>query len=328
MAQSVLVTLADESFLPQAKQLLACVHFHAGWRGDLLLLAHDVPEPARAPFRDRGILVRACDPWHRRERGDLYHPETVLSKFEVFAPDFRRWRNVLFLDADMMFWASLEPLARVRGFAAVPERKPLSGQYSRGDADPALFAELSARFDLARPAFNSGLLAFRTADAIRDDTVAELRRLFLRYTAVQAHPLGDQPALNLHFQGRWRRLPDFWAALRDRPEKHFFVAHERLRVIGRHFAGPPRPWEPDHPLHAEWSANLARFEVLDARVKQPPREAWSPARVHGYDAWLHARRALFLACDAGRGVGERARRSAAGRRLRAAAARLRPPRSE
>jgi hypothetical protein len=325
MARSVLVTLADESFLPQAKQLFACVHWNAGWSGDLLLLAHAVPAARLAPFRERGIAVRECEPWHRPEReGAFYHPATVLSKLHVFGPEFRRWENVLFLDADMMFWASLDALARVRGFAAVPERKPLAKQFSRGAADPERFAELAARWDLSRGAFNSGLLAFRTAEVIRDDTFAELQRLFLRYGALQAHPLGDQPALNLHFQGRWRRLPDFWAALRDRPEKHFFVSREGLRVIGRHFAGPPRPWQPEHPLHAEWSANLARFEALDARRPQPPRERWSAPRVRAYDAWLHARRAAFLARDAARDAALRARRSGPGRRLRAAAARLRP----
>jgi hypothetical protein len=321
MARSVLVTLADERFLEPAKQLFSCVHWNAGWRGDLLLLAHEVPEPALTPFRERGIQVRACEAWAPAERGAHFHPATVLSKFEVFAPDFRRWENVLYLDGDMMFWASLEPLARVRGFAAVPERKPLAGQYSRGEADPALFAELSARWDLSRGAFNSGLLAFRTADVLRDDTRDELRRLYLRYAAVQAHPYGDQPALNLHFQGRWRRLPDFWAALRDRPERHFGVSRERLRVIGRHFAGPPRPWQPEHPLHAEWRANLVRFEALDARGPQPPRAAWSAARVRGYDAWLHARRAGMLAGDAARAAAQRARR-----RARHALARLRAPR--
>jgi lipopolysaccharide biosynthesis glycosyltransferase len=323
MARSVLVTLADERYLAPAKQLFACVHWNAGWSGDLLLLAHEVPAAALAPFRERGILVRECEPWQRGEpvEGEKhFHPVTVLDKFELFAPDFRRWENVLFLDADMMFWASLEPLARVRGFAAVPERKPLAGQYSRGEQDPERFAELAARFDLTGGAFNSGLLAFRTADVLRDDSRDALRGLYQRYAGVQAHRFGDQPALNLYFHRRWRRLPDFWAALRDRPEKHFGVSRDGLRVIGRHFAGRPRPWDAEHPLHAEWCANLARFDDLDARRPPPPREAWSAARVRGYDAWLHARRGIMLAREAttvaSRGTRKRARNALARLRSR------------
>lgn len=323
MARHVLVTLADENFLDPARQLFSCVHFNAGWDGDLLLLAHEVPEDALAPFRERGILVEPCAPWMEPEKqGDVFHPPTVLSKFDVFGPRFREWENVVFLDADTMFWASLEGLTRVRGFAAVCERRALAGQYSRRHLHPELARDLEGRFDLARPAFNSGLLAFRT-DLIEGDSVGRLRELYLRYRDLQAHPFGDQPALNLHLQGRWTLLPDFYAAIRDHSARHFFLAEGRLHMIGKHFAGWPRPWDEESPWHAEWRENLARFEELDARMPRPARARWSPAEIRGYWLRLRVRRALFLAGEtAGRALA-RLRRTPPARRFRWLAARIR-----
>jgi lipopolysaccharide biosynthesis glycosyltransferase len=216
-------------------------------------------------------------------------------------------------------------LGEVRGIAAVSERRPLGGKYARRAEHPELCRELEARFDLERHAFNSGLLAFST-DVIRDDTCARLRELFLRYSPLQAHPFGDQPALNLHFYRRWKRLPDFYAAIRDHSAKYFFLPEDGLRMIGKHFAGPPRPWEADHPLHAEWARNLARFASLDARMPQPPRQRWGALRIRGYWAWLHLRRLVLRALQLLDGVRARVRRSSPAKRARWLANRIRPTR--
>jgi hypothetical protein len=292
MANRLLVTLADAGFLDPARQLFACVHFNAGWSGDLMLLAHDVPDADLAPFRERGIRVREAERWVAGPRGEHFHPPTCLAKFEVFHRDFRDWDRVVYLDGDMMFWASLDAVCEGRGLRAVSERRPLSRQYSRRDADPALAGELATRADLGREAFNSGLMAFST-DLIADDTLQRLRDLWERYQSVQFHPFGDQPALNLMFQPQWHPLPDFFAAIRDHSARYFHLPEDGLRMIGKHFAGTPRPWENTHPLHAEWRANLARFEDLDARRPRAAAATWSPARVRGYWMWLHLRRAAF-----------------------------------
>jgi lipopolysaccharide biosynthesis glycosyltransferase len=286
MASSVLVTLADENYLEAARQLFACVHFDAGWSGDLLLLAHEVPEAGVAPFRERGILVHPVEQW-RRDRPSPYHAPAVLSKLALFTPFFRRWRNVLYLDGDMMFWASLERLARVRGLHAISDRSDLAWQFRReGPAEAR--ADLARRYDLGREAFNTGLLAF-SSDVIRDDTHAVLQELYERYEGLHAN--ADQGVVNLYFQGRWKRLPDFYAALRHVPARHFRVPKGEFRTIGRHFVGAPRVWEPANPWHEEWRRSLARFEHLDARAKQPPARAWSGWEIRRYWWWLHLNRA-------------------------------------
>lgn len=320
MASSVLVTLADESYLEAARQLFACVHLDAGWSGDLLLLAHEVPEAKTAPFRDRGILVHPVAEW-RRERPSRYHAPAVLSKFELFTPFFRAWENVLYLDGDMMFWASLERLAGVRDLHAVSDRTDLAWQFRReGPAEAS--ADLARRYDTRREAFNTGLLAF-PSDVIRDDTRDILRGLYDRYEGLHAN--ADQGVVNLHFAGRWKRLPDFYAALRHVPARHFEVRKDAFRTIGRHFVGAPRVWEPGNPWNEEWRASLARFEELDARRKQPPARVWSGWEIRRYWWWLHAHRAAVRTFGPLAPAWRALRRTPPGRLARRALQRLRAP---
>ena len=57
---AVLVTLADKNYIDQAKQLFSSVYWNAGWKGDYMLLAHEVPEKDLNWFREKGILVKKC----------------------------------------------------------------------------------------------------------------------------------------------------------------------------------------------------------------------------------------------------------------------------
>jgi hypothetical protein len=322
VADAVLVTLADEGFLDQARQLFSCAHFQAGWDGDLLLLAHDVQADKLEDFVARGIQVEPCPDWLGAERGEDFHPPTVLSKFDVFGPALRRWEQVVYLDGDMMFWASLAGLARVRGLHAVCERRPLAAQYSQRRAHPELAAELDTRVSLDAFAFNSGLLAFATRD-IEEDACQRLRELYLRYRECQAHPFGDQPALNLHFFGRWKLLPDFYAAIRDHSARWFHLEEDELRMIGKHFAGYPRPWQEGHPRYDEWCANLARFAELDARSPQSAAQVWSAGEIRRYWTWLRARRAWYAARERWERARTELRRTAPARRMRWLARRVR-----
>src|SRR3989344_202987 len=114
---SVLVTLADEGFVDQAKQLFSGVYWNAGWRGDYLLLAHGIPERKLQWFRDKGILIRKCRPLYKKRIG--WAPVNHTSKFYLFTPYFKKWKQVVFLDADIIVRASLDELTKVRGFHAV-----------------------------------------------------------------------------------------------------------------------------------------------------------------------------------------------------------------
>ena len=58
MKKNLLVTLANQDFLPMAKQVLSSAYYNARWQGDYMLLAHEIPDEDLAWFRDKGILVK------------------------------------------------------------------------------------------------------------------------------------------------------------------------------------------------------------------------------------------------------------------------------
>ena len=179
---------------------------------------------------------------------------------------------------------------------AISDRTDLAWQFRNpAEGTSERQAELRQRYDLRREAFNTGLMAFGT-DVIRDDTLAELQQLYLRYEGLHAN--ADQGVLNLYFYERWRRVPDFYAALRHVPARHFFVPKHEFRTIGRHFVGHPRVWHEENPWHPEWKRSLARFDSIDASRPQPPARVWSDGEIHRYWAWLHARR--LLSCPSAR----------------------------
>ena len=166
MKSSLLVTLADKKYIDQAKQLFSGAYFNAGWQGDYMLLAHDIPDKDLKWFLDKGILVKKCKGVFTDEEfeklhnswGSKYRPlgfvSIALSKFYLFTPEFKKWKNVVYLDLDIVVRASLEELARVRGFWAVNDMGwKLKRQFF--DTNLQLFSELKKNYNLNKKSFNS-----------------------------------------------------------------------------------------------------------------------------------------------------------------------------
>ena len=110
--KNLLVTLADKKYILLAKQLFSSVYWNAGWKGDYMLLSHEISEDDLKWFRDKGILVKKCKPLH--ENAIFYYPPVVLDKFYLFTEEFKKWKNVVFLDADIIVKAPLERLTSIK----------------------------------------------------------------------------------------------------------------------------------------------------------------------------------------------------------------------
>ena len=67
--ENLLVTLADKNYIDQAKQLFSSVYWNAGWKGDYMLLAHEIPEKDLKWFRNKGILIKKCKPLYDKNIG-------------------------------------------------------------------------------------------------------------------------------------------------------------------------------------------------------------------------------------------------------------------
>jgi lipopolysaccharide biosynthesis glycosyltransferase len=282
---AVLVTLADAQHLAAAQQLFAGAK-HTGWSGDFLLLVHDKPRvPAKQLqwFVKRDIGVKRCAPLASTPVGTVHRSPAVLDKFYLFTPFFKRWQNVVFIDVDCILRASVDKIASVKGFAAVPDmpRVHLSSQFTSTDKDSS--ALLRSSFDLAVPVFNSGVLAFST-DVITPASFRQLRRLHKDFGSLQIK--GDQPLLNLFFHKRWQPLPEAFNVQFGPATKLARIKPAKLKGIIIHCSLEPKPWQQEHPLHAEWQRNAALFDA------SPQPVLWNDASIQRHSAAI--RRAFAL----------------------------------
>lgn len=116
--KTVVVTLCDKGYIEKATQTISELRTVGQWDGDVVLLAVDCP-PLRLPSVEvlevshlptEGLLRAYADfPF---QGGDGRHLTrlTQWDKLHVFAPTFKRWERVLFLDAGMRILSPIRPL--------------------------------------------------------------------------------------------------------------------------------------------------------------------------------------------------------------------------
>lgn len=281
MRTDLLVTLADGNYVNQAKQLFSGAYWNGGWHGDYMLLSCDIPERDLGWFREKGILVRECDALVPGSSARLGHaPLATLSKFRLFTPEFRKWKNVVFLDGDIVVRGSLEALAKVGGFAAVRiyniHRTTLRGSFrARNRANRYLFEMLERSFDLRRPAFNSGMMAFST-DIITEGDFQNLKNILYIFKDIIS--ISEETVLNLHFYDTWEEIS---AVYNICPGYEIFLSGcspDHLKGLISHPYSNLRmgkPWERNSPLYPEWSMNLKRADSIDIASPQPPARAYN-----------------------------------------------------
>ncbi len=256
MKKNLLVTLADSKYIPQAKQFFSSVYFNADWKGDCLLLSHDLVASEINWFRERGIFVHECKPIASGMLGEENeYPAVVTSELHLFKQEFKKWRTVVFLDSDIIVRKNLNVLSDVKKFGAVEDIGTVAEQFYNNGTE--LFSKLKKQYDLTKPSLNSGVIAFNT-DIIQEGTFSKLRGLFLMYVGICKYP--EQSILNLFFRN-WEKFPkEYNMCINlgwDRPNP------KDAAVL--HFAGgksEDKPWHPQNPFFKEWKNNLARADSI------------------------------------------------------------------
>ncbi len=273
MKKSVVVTLSDDKYVEQAKQLFASVHYNAGWKGDYMLLSLDIPESKLAWFRARGILIKKCAPLfdyleHKRK--------ILLTKLELFKDNMKNWKSVVFLDSDIIVRASIDDLADVDGFGAVrgvglPKiRNRFKSVTEEASSEfKHLYNKLNSKYNLDCPGFNGGVYAFNT-DIIKKETFSELKRVFQQYEKLILQE--DESVLGLMFCDKWVRLPLIYNTYLH----HYKMTHPNKAVgIVLHFVHCLQPWLPESPFHAEWKRNLELSETMQVRDPVATSTHWT-----------------------------------------------------
>lgn len=274
--KNLLVTLADKNYVQQAKQLFSSVYWNAGWEGDYMLFSHEIPEQELKWFRDKGILIKKCVPLYHNITGEYNYPPVIFDKLYLFTPELKNWKNIVFLDADIIVKASLERLTKIKQLGAVQDfyfKKLFSQLY-----DPLKNQFNNVTYDLNVPAFNSGVIAFNT-DMIANSTFGELNLFIKNYPSDFKYP--EQAVLNLYFYKKWKKLPLLY---------NTFIAYHHLKLpdwlkcIVIHFIrcpDYPSLWDIKNPFYQEWKTNLEKAEFIDLNKIQKVKK-WSILKTKYY----------------------------------------------
>ncbi len=284
MKENLLVTLADKNYIDQAKQLFSSVYWNAGWKGDYMLLAHEIPEKDLKWFRDKGILIKKCKLLSKKGWG--WFSPIILDKFYLFTPEFKKWKHVIFLDADIIVRASLDKLAKTTGFNAVTDMDGPKLKNQITEKSKSIFLE--RKFRLNAKFFNAGVMAFST-DIIKEDSFSKLKELFLEYK--QFSKFGEQLILNVYFYKKWKKLPLVYNLWPYYLNFYYDLKLRTIQAIIFHFIGIDdkkefRPWDPFNPFYPEWKSNLEKAELIDLN-KIPEGKKWSSFKIYSYSFYLN-----------------------------------------
>jgi len=289
MKRDLIITLADENYIEQAKQLFSSVYWNAGWKGDYMLLSHNIPEKHLKWFRKKGILIKKVKPIDKKDKGVIKHPPIVLDKIYLFSKELKKYKNIVFLDGDIIVRASLDALTKVNMLTA-PKAADINLRMSFINSDKELYKKLEKTYELDTTSFNTGIIAFNT-DIIKDNTLDEIKKLFKKFGKVNA--LAEESALNLYFYKKWNKLPMIYNLY---PKSIIYKAHlkpEKIKSIIFHFVCTKKPWEKDSPFHKEYIYNLKRAEKINLKKPQKPRKIWTKKQIRKYVRYLKLRIFLF-----------------------------------
>ena len=280
MKQNLLVTLADKNYILQAKQLFSSVYWNAGWKGDYMLLSHEIPEDELKWFSDKGIMIKKCTPLCHQKTGEFNYPPVIFDKFYLFTSEFKKWNNIVFLDADIIVKGSLERLTKVKYLGAVQDNNinNLNSQL----LNPLINKFNDKTYNLDLPAFNSGVIAFNT-EIITNELFSELLRLFNNH--VTDFKYGDQAILNLCFYKKWEKIPVIYNVFMA---YQCFKLPDNLKCILIHFitySNHFKVWDPKNPYYPEWKKNFEKAEHIDLNKTQKV-EKWNILKINYYTFFL------------------------------------------
>jgi glycosyltransferase involved in cell wall biosynthesis/LPS sulfotransferase NodH len=288
--KNLLVTLANRQYVNQAKQLFSSVYWNSGWKGDYMLLAHKIPEKELKWFRKKGILVKKCKPLSNK-RYNFFVP-VMLDKFYLFTPEFKKWKTIVYLDADIIVRASLDDLTKVKGFAAPKGGKLKEGlvNQNKGSSEfnksNKLLSELKADYNFDDDGFNSGVMAINTS-IIKKDIFKRLKDYNKKYKKIAYY--GDQSLLNLFFYKKWEELHFIYNSWPKGYLKKYKIRSEEIQGAIIHFAGLTKPWNPKSAFHSEWKSNLRKAEQINLGERNIAQKKWGKKDIAEYLLFLKKR---------------------------------------
>ena len=280
MKKNLLVTLANKNYVKQAKALFSSAYFNAGWKGDYMLLSHEIPEKELKWFRKKGILVKKCKPLAKGYYCKM-HP-CLLDKFYLLTPEFKKWKTVIYLDGDIIVRGSLDELTKVPGFSGVRDifKLPISVNFHKNPAEKLL--SLKKECNLKKAGFNSGVIAFDTCiinKKLRKNIFAKIKK----YLEIAN---GDQPLLNIIFNKETSFLPSVFNVYIPNYSKVYLNIAKRREAIVLHFCSGDKPWLKNSPFYKEWKSNLDKSNLFDLSKALTAKKIFNKKDARNFEGYL------------------------------------------
>lgn len=273
--KNLIVTLANEGYLEQAKQLFAGVFYNAGWKGDYLLLAHNVAPEKLKWFKNNGIKIYKTKTINKYT-GPGNYPEVVLSKLYLFKEYFKKWNKIIYLDADIIVRASLDKLLETKYFSSPEGEEPyLKKQFT---ADKKIIEELRLNqdYNLNSRAFLSGIFCFDTK-LITTNTFNSLVIMQKHYSS--ACNYGEEPILNIFFYKKWEKLPIIYNMQPNYLKRHFNLKEAEYLAAIIHFGWATKPWNKVSYFHEEWQENYRNAEAINLNKRPDAKKVIGDAEL-------------------------------------------------
>jgi len=262
--KNLLVTLANENYINQAKQLFSSAYWNAGWKGDYMLLAHNIPEKKLKWFKQKGFLIEKCNLPKLKIIGKW--PLTVLGKCYVFKPKFKKYQKIIFLDADIIIRGRLDNLINIKEFAAVKSggintaslllKKPQIKKQFKYKLN-----QIKNRYNLKTLPFNTGFFIFDT-NLIKNNTYGKLINLFKEYLTISN--AADELIINLMFNQKYISLSKSYNLLINsnliNQKKYKKLIYAHILHFNKH-----KPWNKSNPFNKEWENNLKKAEKINLK---------------------------------------------------------------
>lgn len=294
--KDVIVTRIDEKGIEWAKQFFSCVHFNAGWKGDLLLLTHNIPNNKLKCFYHKGIIIKKCKPLYKVGVWKEYS----ASKLYIFNTWMKRWKTVICLDVDTIIRGSLDELTKINGFAAVPEAnynplyKQLNLRYSDDWQKFLDYEKISKKtYNLSHVSFNGGVLVFKTS-ILNKNTFNDIEKVL--YLTKNISKYADQTVLNLYFYKKWNKLPTVYNFHPLFYHHDYGFEYSKCRAIILHFAGLNpvfKPWHPKNTFNKEWRDNYKKYKYINRDRIPKCKNSWSKQKIIINEVYLSIIRLLF-----------------------------------
>lgn len=283
MAHNLLVTLADKNYLDFAKQLFSSAYFNSGWSGDYMLLAHEIPDEDLKWFKDKGIIIRKCQPIDGVDTGRW--PKTILSKLYLFTTDFKKWQKIIYLDADLIIEAPLDNILKVKKIAGLRNYHhcPLKlKDYFLNHKNKTEIKEFKKNYQLNKYVYSSIVMVF-DSKIIHNETFYNLLKIIKNnHYHISLGP--DEKALNLLFSGDWQQLPMIYGINLEIME-NLNISKLTGAIINFHFYN--KPLDHFNYFYQRWKKNLNLADEINLNYRLTGQKKINRWLAIKYDFYRH-----------------------------------------